>query len=78
MAGTLQVAKLWHAGFSYVQTSSKPCSNLKFMGPDHASRCDSILKKVFVVCTEQLRYLIRFLSLHGFDCDAVDAAASDS
>ena len=34
MAGTLQVAKLWHAGFSYVQTSSKPCSNLKSMGPD--------------------------------------------
>ena len=32
MAGTLQVAKLWHAGFSYVQTSSKPCSNLKSMG----------------------------------------------
>ena len=45
MAGTLQVAKLWHAGFSYVQTSSKPCSNLKSMGPDHASRCDSILKE---------------------------------
>ena len=42
MAGTLQVAKLWHAGFSYVQTSSKPCSNLKSMGPDHASRCDRI------------------------------------
>ena len=36
MAGTLQVAKLWHAGFSYVQTSSKPCSNLKSMGPDDA------------------------------------------
>ena len=45
MAGTLQVAKLWHAGFSYVQTSSKPCSNLKSMGPDHASRCDRILKE---------------------------------
>ena len=48
MAGTLQVAKLWHAGFSYVQTSSKPCSNLS-MGPDHASRCDSILKKVQLI-----------------------------
>ena len=35
------MAKLWHAGFSYVQTSSKPCSNL----PDHASRCDTILKE---------------------------------
>ena len=45
MAGTLQVAKLWHAGFSYVQTSSKPCSNLNSMGPDHASRCDTILKE---------------------------------
>ena len=45
MAGTLQVAKLWHAGFSYVQTSSKPCSNLKSMGPDDASRCDRILKE---------------------------------
>ena len=47
MAGTLQVAKLWHAGFSYVQTSSKPCSNLKSMGPDHASRCDRIFKGKF-------------------------------
>jgi len=47
MAGTLQVAKLWHAGFSYVQTSSKPCSNLKSMGPDHASRCDRIFKGFF-------------------------------
>ena len=45
MAGTLQVAKLWHAGFSYVQTSSKPCSNLNSMGPDHATRCDTILKE---------------------------------
>ena len=29
----------------YVQTSSKPCSNLKSMGPDDASRCDRILKE---------------------------------
>ena len=42
MAGTLQVAKLWHAGFSYVQTSSKPSSNLKPMGRDHAIRCNRI------------------------------------
>ena len=49
MAGTLQVAKLWHVGFSYVQTSSKPCSNLKSMGPDHASRCDSILKESSII-----------------------------
>ena len=42
MAGTLQVVKLWHDGFSYVQTSSKPCSNLKSMGPDHAIRCNRI------------------------------------
>ena len=57
MAGTLQVAKLWHAGFSYVQTSSKPCSNLKSMGPDDASRCDRILKESsinFFFCARQL------------------------
>ena len=57
MAGTLQVAKLWHAGFSYVQTSSKPCSNLKSMGPDDASRCDKILKESsinFFFCARQL------------------------
>ena len=33
MAGTLQVAKLWHAGFSYVQTLSKPCSTSNLWGP---------------------------------------------
>ena len=57
MAGTLQVAKLWHAGFSYAQTSSKPCSNLKSMGPDDASRCDRILKESsinFFFCARQL------------------------
>ena len=57
MAGTLQVAKLWHAGFSYVQTSSKPCSNLKSMGPDDASRCDRSLKESsinFFFCARQL------------------------
>ena len=57
MAGTLQVAKLWHAGFSYVQTSSKPCSNLNSMGPDHASRCDTILKESsinFFFCARQV------------------------
>ena len=47
MAGTLQVAKLWHAGFSYVQTSSKPCSNLKSMGLDHASRWRQYFKGKF-------------------------------
>ena len=66
MAGTLQVAKLWHAGFSYVQTSSKPCSNLKSMGPDDASRCDRILKEssinFFFLCAANVGF-VRCLEL---------------
>ena len=46
VAGTREVAKLWHAGFSYVQTSIKPCSNLKSIGPGHAIRCNTILKEI--------------------------------
>ena len=44
MAGTLQVAKLWHAGFHMY----KPQANLvqtSNLWPDYASRCDSVLKK---------------------------------
>ena len=46
VAGTREVPKLWHAGFSYVQTSIKPCSNLKSIGPGHAIRCNTILKEI--------------------------------
>ena len=60
MAGTLQVVKLWHAGFSYVHTSSKPCSNLKSMGPDHASRCDRIFKGKFKLISFFARGNCRF------------------
>ena len=41
VAGTREVAKLWYAGFSYVQISIKPCSNMKSIGVCHQVQHDS-------------------------------------
>ena len=58
MAGTLQVAKLWHAGFSYVQTSSKPLFKPQIYGagPCQQVRQDFLKESSinFFFCARQL------------------------